>query len=243
MTVNLRQLRQSVRKALQTLEKLLATELAILFRRKTQSTNMMRSSSASEPSLFGTDGSRKYLNATEQRRFRKAVNNLPAKQRLFCIVLSLSGGRISEVLALTPAAVDAAGGTITLRTLKQRKDRVFRQIPLPRKVINELSQRFSLTQTALDPARRNRRLWPWSRTTAWRVVKRAMTAAGVVGLAASPKGLRHTFGVSAFQGMAPPHLVQRWLGHASLRTTAIYGQVSGKEERQFAARMWDNRRS
>jgi len=36
----------------------------------------------------------------------------------------------------------------------------------------------------------------------------------------------------------PRHLVQRWLGHASLRTTAIYGDVIGSEERAFAARMW-----
>jgi integrase/recombinase XerD len=52
-----------------------------------------------------------------------------------------------------------------------------------------------------------------------------------------PKGLRHGFGVAAFQSI-PPHLVQRWLGHASMRTTAIYGDVSGPEERDFAVRMW-----
>jgi site-specific recombinase XerD len=65
-----------------------------------------------------------------------------------------------------------------------------------------------------------------------------MTAASVSGLQASPKGLRHGFGVNAFQSLVPPHLVQRWLGHASLRTTAIYADVIGTEERAFAARMW-----
>jgi site-specific recombinase XerD len=53
-----------------------------------------------------------------------------------------------------------------------------------------------------------------------------------------PKGLRHAFGVKAFQENVPPHLVQRWLGHASLRTTSIYADVMGPEERVFAARMW-----
>jgi site-specific recombinase XerD len=43
---------------------------------------------------------------------------------------------------------------------------------------------------------------------------------------AAPKGLRHSFGVNAFQSNVPPHLVQRWLGHASLRTTAIYADVN-----------------
>jgi integrase/recombinase XerD len=65
-----------------------------------------------------------------------------------------------------------------------------------------------------------------------------MTAAHVVGACAMPKGLRHSFGVNAFQANVPPHLVQKWLGHASLRTTAIYGDVIGPEESAFAARMW-----
>jgi len=50
--------------------------------------------------------------------------------------------------------------------------------------------------------------------------------------------LRHAFGVHAFQSNVPPHLAQRWLGHASLRTTAIYGDVLGPDERMFAERMW-----
>jgi integrase/recombinase XerD len=36
----------------------------------------------------------------------------------------------------------------------------------------------------------------------------------------------------------PQHRVQRWLGHASLRTTAICGDVIGPDERAFAERMW-----
>jgi site-specific recombinase XerD len=38
--------------------------------------------------------------------------------------------------------------------------------------------------------------------------------------------------------MKTGHLVQRWLGHASLKTTAIYCDVCGPDERVFAARMW-----
>jgi integrase/recombinase XerD len=67
-----------------------------------------------------------------------------------------------------------------------------------------------------------------------------MMAAGIAGMPATPKGLRHGFGVNAFQSNVPPHLVQRWLGHAALRTTAIYGDVIGPEERIFAMRMWDH---
>ena len=51
-----------------------------------------------------------------------------------------------------------------------------------------------------------------------------------------PKGLRHAFSVRPFQSNMPPHLVQSWLGHASLRTTGIYGDAIGPAERAFAAR-------
>ncbi|CAM5194064.1 Phage integrase family protein OS=Bosea thiooxidans OX=53254 GN=SAMN05660750_03249 PE=4 SV=1 [Bosea thiooxidans] len=53
-----------------------------------------------------------------------------------------------------------------------------------------------------------------------------------------PKALRHGFAVAAFQAGVPPHLVQKWMGHASMRTTAIYGDVSGPDERMFAEKMW-----
>jgi len=94
-----------------------------------------------------------------------------------------------------------------------------------------------------DPQLAIERLWRWSRTTAWRYIKRVMRTAGITGMSAMPKGLRHAFGVKAFQCNVPPRLVQRWLGHTSMHTTAIYADVSGPEERAFAARMWNAGRS
>jgi integrase/recombinase XerD len=53
-----------------------------------------------------------------------------------------------------------------------------------------------------------------------------------------PKGLRHGFGIRAASRNIPPNLIQRWMGHASLKTTAIYLDAVGAEEREFASRMW-----
>lgn len=181
---------------------------------------------------------RKYLTASERRRFVRAARRLPARERLFCLMLAWSGGRISEVLALTPDSFDLDRGSATFETLKKRKRGVMRQVPLPPELLNELKRVFRLRALQRDAVHSRQRLWNWSRVTGWRVVKKVMLLAGIRGMAAMPKGLRHTFGVRAFESDMPPHLVQRWLGHASLRTTAIYADVIGKEERRIAARMW-----
>jgi integrase len=200
----------------------------------------MRRDAQAGTSLFGLTGARKYLNAADRRRFTEAAGRSPLKIQLFCLVLSLTGGRISEILALTPAAVDIDSAVVNIVTLKRRKLGIVRQVPIPRAVVTKLNRFFRLRQRQRDPDSAHRRIWHWSRTTAWRRVKEVMAVAHIMGTQAMPKGLRHGFGVNAYQCRVPPHLVQKWLGHASPRTTAIYADVVGPEERAFAARMWNN---
>jgi len=62
--------------------------------------------------------------------------------------------------------------------------------------------------------------------------------AGLDGAHASPKGLRHGFGVAAVTAGIPLNMLQKWLGHAQLTTTAIYANAVGAEEKDIARRMW-----
>jgi integrase/recombinase XerD len=189
--------------------------------------------------LHTVGGGRKYLTASERQRFAAAAGTLPIEPRLFCLLLMWSGCRISEALAVTALSIDRDGGTVAFVTLKRRRSAVVRQVPIPGYLVADLTRVFDLTKREKDAYFRNARLWRWSRSSAWRYVKVVMKRAGLSGSAAMPKGLRHTFGVAAFQAV-PPHIVQRWLGHASLRTTGIYGDVSGREEQQFAERIWES---
>ena len=189
-------------------------------------------------SLFQPNGGRKYLNAAERRRFRQTCRSSAPEVRLFCLLLYSSGCRISEALALTPAAIDIDSCAATFRTLKRRRKGVMRQVPLPARLVHSLDRTFGLRRRQQDANLVSERIWAWSRSTAWRRVKAIMVAAAVTRSAAMPKGLRHSFGVVGFQSSIPPHLVQRWLGHASLETTAVYGDVAGNEERDFASRIW-----
>ena len=65
-----------------------------------------------------------------------------------------------------------------------------------------------------------------------------MRAAEVSGPAATPKGLRHSFGIAALTAAIPLTMIQKWMGHSDILTTAIYLDASGTEERRIAFRMW-----
>lgn len=82
------------------------------------------------------------------------------------------------------------------------------------------------------------RLWPYSRTTAYRLIKGKMNAAGIMGVKGTPKGLRHSFAIACISRNVPLTIVKKWLGHARLETTTIYLEVSGAEERELAKRLW-----
>jgi integrase/recombinase XerD len=188
-------------------------------------------------SLYAPDGARKYLNRDERLRALAAIEFLEPRQALFALTLAWTGGRVSEVLALTPASFQVEMAIATLRTLKRRKF-TMREVPIPPPLMRALDERFCLSTARLDPQRADRRLWCWHRVTAWRIIKRLMARAQISGQQASPRGLRHGFGVGTLQSGIPLNLLQRWLGHTRLTTTAIYADASGPEAIAFAQLFW-----
>jgi integrase len=186
--------------------------------------------------LFTKEGKRLYLTAHERAEFEKAASSFDDEQvRTFSCMLLHTGCRISEALNLTYEAIDFDGGTITIQTLKRRKTH-FRLVPLPPSFLDIL-------KIVHRPNRKNGKktndpLWTFSRSTAWRYIKRLMDTANIKGQQSSPKGLRHGFGVACIEKNIPIHIVQKWMGHASPNTTTIYLQVTGQEERGFAERLW-----
>ena len=183
------------------------------------------------PALFDRQGNRKYLIARERLAFVYAASKRPVEQASFCLTMAFTGARISEVLALTATRIDAADEAIVFETLKQRQRGVFRAVPIPRSLVPLLSS---------YAARREGRLWPWGRTTAWKIVKSVMREAGIAECLCKPKALRHAFAVEAGQKSIPLNIVQRWLGHARIETTAIYASAIGEEERNLARRAWSS---
>ncbi|WP_263588663.1 tyrosine-type recombinase/integrase [Sphingopyxis sp. GC21] len=185
---------------------------------------------ADTASLFTPFGQRKYLCQTERARFADAANHADRPTRLFALVLLFTGCRISEALETTPLRLDSGAGCLIIRTLKRRRT-VYRAVPIPKWLLEELINFGRMTEPDM-------RLWSWCRQTAWRHIHALMEQAHVEGPMACPRGLRHGFGIRAADKAVTLNLVQKWMGHASPDTTAIYLNAVGIEERQFARRMW-----
>ncbi|MBO9712643.1 site-specific integrase [Sphingomonas sp.] len=183
--------------------------------------------------LLDINGQRKYLHAREAKRLLAAAARADRETRLFCHLLYYTGCRVSEGLALTPRLLDTELARVVFRTLKRRK-LVHRAVPLPAPFLRELAE--LAKHRALDE-----RLFPWSRSTGWRRIKALMDAAGIDGPQATPKGLRHHFGVHAIGCKMAESSVGRWLGHAEPKSTYIYTAALGDEERALVRRMWKER--
>ena len=155
--------------------------------------------------LFTADGQRKYLTPDERQSFIAAAKSHPdTKGRTFCLTLAHAGCRISEALQLDFRRVDLKAGQLIFRTLKKRDGKAHhRAVPVPPDYLDGLD----LVHDVRAVQRRRRKiaevLWPMSRATGWRRVAEVMAMAGIEGPHASPKGLRHAFGVHALMKEIP----------------------------------------
>jgi len=189
----------------------------------------------SVPSLYDSQGQRKYLNYQERIRFLECTKSRPLNKKLFCQVLYFTGARIAEIHNLKTSSVDFSNKTVVLETLKKRRRRIYREMPLPSFLLESLRQYIEhLTKDDEPP----QSLWSFSLRTASRYIKEIMIEAKITGIRSCARGLRHGFAVHAVN-YAPITMVKKWLGHARLETTAIYLDVIGAEERRIAQRLWE----
>ncbi len=181
-------------------------------------------------SAYDSEGRRKYLTPAEGKKFLKSIRKLTRAEALFCQTIYFTGMRISEALSLTQEDVDYTTGALRVRSLKKRQRREFRRIPVPDTLLS------GLRQLACDKT--TERLWTFSRSTGWRIIKRVMAECQIEGIHATTKGLRHGFGVRGALAKIPLNLLQLWFGHSQSATTAIYLDVRDDEERTLMQRTW-----
>ena len=140
---------------------------------------------------------------------------------------------------MTPERIDLSDNQVIFRSLKKRREDVYRAVPAPPDYIDSLQRTFSLRRAQKRQNAKSVRLWPWHRQHGWSLIKEIMLAADIAeGPHRTAKGLRHAYGIHAISKGVPVTAVQKWLGHAQLSTTAIYVDFVGAEASDLAARMW-----
>lgn len=200
----------------------------------------MSTSSENKMRLYSSQNERLYLNASEMARFLTAASAAPPPIRLFAMTLAYTGVRISEARQLRSHAVQLDARVLSVRCLKKRKDHVVREIPIPHELVAEFALMPLPTNDCLLWHDHGREV---CRIRAYRWIKALMRDAGLDGPKACPKGLRHAYGARAAVAGIPLHMLQRWMGHSSMQTTAIYATVLGPEQLMLADRMWQDKQA
>lgn len=189
----------------------------------------------SEMKLYSDGGERLYLTSTERDRFEQVAKLQDRETMTLALVLLYTGCRLSEAINLKMKYIDEESSSIRIESLKKRKQGIYRNVPVPERLIETLN----LVHAIRESKNKNALLWKFTRMTAWRKIKAIMLESDIKGAQATAKGLRHGFGVYAIaECEIPLNMVQKWLGHAELKTTAIYANAVGKEERDIANKMW-----
>lgn len=179
---------------------------------------------------YDAEGRRKYLSKAEGLKFLQQAALRPNLDALFCRTIYYTGCRISEALSLRCADIDLEMNVLLIRSLKKRERKEIRRIPVPELLAKELM--------GVASSREGEPIWPFSRTTGWRIIKSVMNAALISGIHATTKGLRHGFGVRGAMVHIPVSLIQNWMGHSDPSTTAIYLAVKDEEERELIEKTW-----
>lgn len=165
---------------------------------------------------------------------------LARRDRAFLELLYAAGLRVSEATGLDREDLYAGGFVRVIG--KGDKERLVPVGDLAREAIEAYLAERDAAREEVDPAQlgreplftsvRGRRL---DRMSAWRVMRRAATRAGLSGRV-TPHTLRHSFATHLLEGGADLRVVQELLGHASITTTQLYTHITGERIRQVYAR-------
>jgi integrase/recombinase XerD len=146
-----------------------------------------------------------------------------------------TGARISEAVGL--AVDDLSAEDAVILHGKGGRTRV---VPLGRFARSALDAYLVRARPALAAGGKgtpkvflNARGGPLSRQSAWTIIQRAASLAGVASV--SPHTLRHSYATHLLDGGADVRVVQELLGHASVTTTQVYTLVTVDRLREVYA--------
>ena len=171
------------------------------------------------------------------------ANTHDPRAHLVINTLWKTGIRVSELCALRKRDLDPYGKVIRVVTLKQGVKRekksgpgrpskpkkvsrsVERIIPIPDDLVAELmaflhtSGNGEKTNALDDP------IFPWTRMTIHRIVKKACALAGFDDERAHAHTFRHSYAVHLIRNQVPITIVKELLGHSNIASTLVYLRI------------------
>ncbi|MCI0356671.1 MAG: site-specific integrase [Acidobacteria bacterium] len=162
------------------------------------------------------------LSREEILRFLGSIPNL--KHRAVLMTCYAAGLRVSEAARLKPADIDSSRMVLYVRQGKRRKDRM---VPLSRTLLDLLRVYWRAVRPRqwLFPGRYGQHL---NIRTVQHACLRARRRLGLK-QRLTVHTLRHSFATHLLEAGTNLRTLQLLLGHASLRTTAVYTHVSTRE--------------
>ena len=171
------------------------------------------------------------LNQNQSRKLMATPDASTVRGKRDCAVLELLYGaaiRVAECERLDVRDIDLTRGLVMIRTGKGRKDRVVPIVGRAAAAV-DLYLREARPSMLKDP--HERALFITKRGTRLRVsiiqsLVRGNAKAAGLDIRVTPHTLRHGCATHLLQGGADVRHVQKLLGHASIKTTALYADVT-----------------
>lgn len=159
------------------------------------------------------------LSRNEIKNMLRATSN--RKHRLLLALAYGAGLRVSEVVALRVRDLDYDEMTLHVNDGKGRKDRVS---IMPKKIIRDLRD-FLSGRSGSDVVFASERGGTLTTRTAQKIFEHSRNKAGIT-KPATFHSLRHSFATHLLENGVDVRYVQELLGHANIRTTQMYTQVT-----------------
>jgi integrase/recombinase XerD len=157
-----------------------------------------------------------------RKEIRDLINATKNAKHRFMIALTYGAGlRVSEVVSLRAMDVDFAEKMLTIRQAKGQKDRV---TVIPDSLVEDLHL-FLAGKKGDDIVFESARGGKLTTNTPQKVFERSLKEAGII-KEATFHSLRHSFATHLLENGTDIRYVQALLGHANIRTTQRYTQVT-----------------
>ena len=181
---------------------------------------------------FFTDGQLSEIFLKISRKIEEDKKRERYHKRYYLLVKFLlrTGGRIDEVLQLSPSNINLSTNTVRILTLKQKNEK-YRIIPM-HPDLRDIYMQYLLENGIKQDS--DILLFPMKRQVVDLYLKKLQTT---LGFRVHAHKFRHTFAVKAVMDGVPLNVLQQWLGHSSVLTTSIYTQITGMDTSEFMNRI------